>query len=118
MGIKTYSPRSHGIRFQTGFDFAEITKTKPEKSLTVPIRRSSARNNEGLITMRHIGGRHKRRYRLVDFTRNKVEVSATVVAIEYDPNRTSRIALISYKDGEKAYIVAPVGLNVGDVVVS
>jgi large subunit ribosomal protein L2 len=118
MGIKTYSPRSHAIRFQTGFDFAEITKTKPEKSLTVPIKRSSARNNEGLITMRHIGGRHKRRYRLVDFTRNKIEVPASVIAIEYDPNRTCRIALISYKDGEKAYIVAPVGLNVGDTVIS
>jgi large subunit ribosomal protein L2 len=118
MGIKTYSPRSHARRTQTGFDFAEITKTKPEKSLTAPIKRSSARNNEGVITMRHIGGRHKRRYRLVDFVRNKVEVPAKVVAIEYDPNRTSRIALISYADGVKAYIVAPVGLNVGDTVIS
>jgi large subunit ribosomal protein L2 len=118
MGIRTYSPRSHGRRTQTGFDFAEITKTTPEKSLTVSIIRSSARNNSGVITMRHIGGRHKRRYRLVDFTRNKIDVAAKVLAIEYDPNRTCRIALISYIDGVKAYIVAPVGLNVGDTVIS
>lgn len=118
MGIRTYSPRSHARRAQTGFDFSEITKTTPEKSLTVSIKRSSARNNTGMITMRHIGGRHKRRYRLVDFSRNKVEVPAKVVAIEYDPNRTSRIALISYVDGDKAYILAPIGLNVGDTVIS
>lgn len=118
MGIKSYSPRSHGRRSQIGFDFSEITKTKPEKSLTAPIIRSSARNNSGVITMRHIGGRHKRRYRLIDFTRLKLEVPAKVIAIEYDPNRTSRIALISYVDGVKAYIIAPVGLNVGDTVVS
>ena len=102
----------------TGFDFAEVTKTTPEKSLTTSLTRSSARNNTGMITMRHIGGRHKRRYRLVDFTRTKLEVPAKVIAIEYDPNRTCRIALISYIDGVKAYILAPVGLNVGDTVVS
>lgn len=118
MGVKTYSPRSAGLRGKTGYDFSEITKDSPEKSLTVSLKRTAARNNHGQITMRHIGGGHKRRYRLVDFKRTKMEVPATVIAIEYDPNRTSRIALISYTDGEKAYIMAPVGLNVGDKVVS
>lgn len=118
MGIKVWGPRSHGTRFRQGFDFSEITKTTPEKSLTEPLTRSSARNNHGQITMRHIGGRHKRRYRMIDFKRNKLDVTAKVMAIEYDPNRTSRIALISYLDGAKAYIVAPIGLNVGDLVVS
>lgn len=118
MGVKTFSPRSHGRRSMTGFDFSEITKTSPERSLTAPLRKKGARNNHGQITMRHIGGGHKRRYRLVDFKRIKLEVPAKVVAIEYDPNRTCRIALLSYKDGEKAYIIAPVGLNVGDVVLS
>jgi large subunit ribosomal protein L2 len=118
MGIKTFSPRSAGLRGKTGFDFAEITKDFPEKSLTSPIRRTAARNNTGKITMRHVGGGHKRRFRIIDFKRSKIEVPAKVIAIEYDPNRTSRIALISYNDGEKAYIIAPVGLNVGDTVVS
>lgn len=118
MGIKTFSPRSAGLRGKTGFDFSEITKSTPEKSLTQPLRRTAARNNTGQITVRHIGGGHKRRYRLIDFKRTKLEVPAKVIAIEYDPNRTSRIALISYTDGEKAYIIAPVGLNVGDTVVS
>ncbi|AGH96124.1 50S ribosomal protein L2 [Pseudobdellovibrio exovorus] len=118
MGLKVYSPRSHGSRGRIGFDFAEITKTTPEKSLTVPLKKKSARNNHGQITMRHVGGAHKRRYRLVDFKRTKLEVPGTVAAIEYDPNRTCRIALVNYKDGEKAYILAPVGLNVGDTVVS
>lgn len=118
MGIKTFSPRSAGLRGKTGFDFGEITKSTPEKSLTQPLRRTAARNNTGQITMRHVGGGHKRRYRMIDFKREKLEVPAKVIAIEYDPNRTSRIALISYADGEKAYIIAPVGLNVGDVVMS
>lgn len=118
MGLKVYSPRSHASRGRVGFDFSEITKTTPEKSLTMPVKKKSARNNHGQITMRHIGGAHKRRYRLIDFKRNKLEVPATVAAIEYDPNRTCRIALIHYKDGEKAYILAPVGLNVGDTVSS
>lgn len=118
MGIKTFSPRSHGRRGMTGFDFSEITKTTPEKSLTAPLSKKGARNNYGQITMRHHGGGHKRKYRIVDFKRNKFDIQAKVVAIEYDPNRTSRIALLSYLDGEKAYIIAPVGLNVGDVVVS
>ena len=118
MGIKTYSPRSAGLRGKTGFDFSEITKDFPEKSLTSPIRRTAARNNTGQITMRHVGGGHKRRYRMIDFKRAKLDVPAKVIAIEYDPNRTSRIALIGYTDGEKAYIIAPVGLNVGDTVMS
>ena len=118
MGLKVYSPRSHASRGRIVFDFAEITKTTPEKSLTVPLRKKSARNNHGQITIRHQGGAQKRRYRLIDFKRTKLEVPATVAAIEYDPNRTCRIALLNYKDGEKAYILAPVGLNVGDTVVS
>lgn len=118
MGIKTFSPRSHGRRGMTGFDFSEITKSHPEKSLTAPLSKKAARNNYGQITMRHHGGGHKRKYRLVDFKRTKLDVFAKVVAIEYDPNRTSRIALLSYIDGEKAYILAPIGLNVGDQVIS
>lgn len=118
MGIRTFSPRSHGRRGMTGFDFAEITKATPEKSLTAPLNKKAARNNFGQITMRHHGGGHKRRYRLVDFKRTKLDVPAKVIAIEYDPNRTCRIALLAYADGEKAYILAPVGLGVGDTVVS
>lgn len=118
MGVKSFSPRTKSRRSMVGFDFKEITKTTPEKSLTVKLKKAAARNNSGVITMRHIGGHHKRRYRLVDFKRMKLEVPATVAAIEYDPNRTCRIALLNYKDGEKAYILAPVGLNVGDTVVS
>ncbi|WII73255.1 50S ribosomal protein L2 [Bdellovibrio sp. 22V] len=118
MGIRTFAPRSHGRRGMTGFDFSEITKTTPEKSLLAPLKKKAARNNHGQITIRHQGGGHKRRYRLVDFKRNKLEVPAKVAAIEYDPNRTCRIALLSYADGEKAYIIAPVGLNVGDTVVA
>lgn len=118
MGLKIYSPRSHASRGAIGFDFSEITKTTPEKSLTVPLKKRSARNNHGQITIRHQGGAHKRRYRLIDFKRNKLEVPGKVASIEYDPNRTSRIALINYADGEKCYIIAPIGLNVGDTVLS
>ena len=118
MGIKTYRPRSPSLRTKTGFDFEEITKSTPEKSLTAPLRRKGARNNTGQITIRHQGGGHKRRYRIIDFKRTKMEVPATVASIEYDPNRTARIALLHYKDGEKTYIVAPIGLNVGDVVIT
>lgn len=118
MGVKTYSPRSHAIRSQIGFDFKEITKKTPEKSLTTKLTKKAARNNSGVITIRHQGGGHKRRYRLIDFKRAKLEVPAKVAAIEYDPNRTCRIALLNYADGEKAYILAPIGLNVGDTVVS
>ena len=117
MGLKVWSARSHGSRGMIGFDFSEITKTTPEKSLTMPLRKKAARNNHGVITMRHQGGGHKRRYRLIDFKRNKLEVPGKVASIEYDPNRTSRIALINYADGEKCYIIAPIGLNVGDTVV-
>lgn len=118
MGIKNYSARSHGSRGATGFDFSEITKSKPEKSLTSSLTRSSARGNHGQITIRHRGGGHKKRYRLVDFTRHKVDIPAKVASIEYDPNRTARIALLHYIDGQKAYIVAPIGLTVGDQVLS
>ena len=118
MGIKVYRPRSPGQRGMTGFDFSEITTAKPEKSLTSPIRRQAARNNHGQITIRYQGGGHKRRYRIVDFKRQKLEVPAKVVSIEYDPNRSARIALLHYADGEKAYIIAPVGLTVGDQVLS
>jgi large subunit ribosomal protein L2 len=102
----------------TGYDFSEITKVKPERSLTEPLRRQAARNNHGQITIRHQGGGHKRRYRLIDFKRMKMDVPAKVVSIEYDPNRTARIALLQYVDGAKGYIIAPVGLNVGDQVLA
>lgn len=118
MGIKTFRPRSPGLRAATGFDFSEITKDKPEKGLTSWIHRKAGRSNNGMKSIRYKGGGHKRRYRLIDFKRNKLNVPATVAAIEYDPNRTCRIALLHYMDGEKAYIVAPIGLNVGDKVLS
>ena len=118
MGIKFFNPRSHALRGVQGFDFKEITKHKPELALTESLKKVSGRNNHGAITMRHIGGAHKRRYRLVDFKRTKIDVPAKVLAIEYDPNRTCRIALICYQDGEKAYVIAPVGLTVGDPIIS
>src|SRR4051812_22680034 len=118
MGVKTFKPVTPSRREMTGYDFKEITKDRPEKALTVSLRRKAARNNTGMITVRHKGGGHKRRYRLIDFKRDKIDVPAKVVAIEYDPNRTCRIALIHYNDGMKAYIIAPVGLNVGDAVLS
>jgi large subunit ribosomal protein L2 len=118
MGIKTFKPRTPGLRMTTGYDFAEITKTKPEKSLTTSSHRKAGRSNHGIKSIRYKGGGHKRRYRIIDFKRNKLEVPAMVAAIEYDPNRTCRIALLHYKDGEKRYIIAPIGLNVGDQVLS
>lgn len=118
MGIKVYRPRSPGRRNMTGFSFEELSKKGPEKSLTEPLRRKAARNNHGLITIRHQGGGHKRRYRMIDFKRQKLDVSAKVVSIEYDPNRTARIALLQYIDGSRAYILAPIGLAVGDHVLS
>jgi len=118
MGIRTYRPTSPSRRFVTTSDFKEITKDRPEKSLLDTKRRTGARNNFGFITTRHIGGGHKQRYRLIDFKRTKRDIPATVVAIEYDPNRTARIALISYKDGAKSYILAPVGLEVGQVIMA
>ncbi len=118
MGVKTYKPTSAGRRLMQVSDFAEITKQKPEKKLTVAMRKSGGRNSHGHITTRHIGGGHKRRYRIIDWRREKDGVPAKVAAIEYDPNRTARIALLVYRDGEKRYILAPVGVAVGDVLVS
>jgi large subunit ribosomal protein L2 len=118
MSTKHYKAFTPSRRQMTGFGFEEITKSKPEKSLTEPIRKGGARNNTGAITIRHHGGGHKRRYRVIDFRREKLEIPAKVVAIEYDPNRTCRIALIHYVDGQKSYIMAPIGLAVGDTVIS
>ncbi len=114
MPIKVYNPTSAGRRGMTGHTFEEITKSKPERSLTEALRKQSGRNNTGRVTVRHRGGGHKRRYRLIDFKRNKFDSTASVLAIEYDPNRSARIALVQYEDGEKRYIIAPLGLKVGD----
>jgi large subunit ribosomal protein L2 len=118
MALISRKPTSPGRRFQTATDFVEITRCQPEKSLVVTLKKSGGRNNNGRITCRYRGGGHKRRYRLIDFKRNKLEVPAKVATIEYDPNRTTRIALLHYLDGEKRYILAPQGLRVGDLVVS
>jgi large subunit ribosomal protein L2 len=120
MGIRQYKPTTPGRRQGSVSDFAEITdrKKKPEKSLVVPLQKSGGRNNQGVICTRFRGGGHKRMYRLIDFKRRKDNVSATVVSIEYDPNRSSRIALVQYEDGEKRYILAPEGLKAGDRVQS
>ena len=118
MAIKTYKPTSAGRRHQTCSSFDEITCTKPEKSLLVKVKKTGGRNNFGRITARHIGGGHRQKYRLIDFRRNKLEIPAKVVSIEYDPNRSARIALLNYADGEKRYILAPLDLRVGDAVVS
>ena len=116
MPLRQRKPTSPGRRFQTSYDFSEITKTKPEKSLTRPKPKTGGRNVHGRITSRHRGGGHKQKYRIIDFRRRKDGVPAKVAAIEYDPNRNARIALLHYLDGEKAYIIAPIGLKVGDVV--
>ncbi len=118
MGVKKLKPTSPGRRFQTVSDFESVTKSKPEKSLLAKKTRSSGRNAHGRITSRHRGGGHKRRYRIVDFRRTKDGVPAKVAAIEYDPNRNARIALLHYVDGEKRYILAPVGVEVGDMLAS
>jgi large subunit ribosomal protein L2 len=118
MGIKKLKPTTPGTRFRSNFTFDEITKSKPEKSLTVSLKKSGGRNNLGRITTRFIGGGHKRRYRVIDFKRNKPGIEAKVYSIEYDPNRSCRIALLHYADGEKRYIIAPEGLKVGSKVVS
>jgi large subunit ribosomal protein L2 len=118
MAIKTYKPTSPGRRFQTCSDFEEITASQPEKSLLRPLKKSGGRNVNGRLTSRHIGGGHKRRYRLVDFRRDKIDIPARVASIEYDPNRSARIALLNYVDGEKRYILAPDKIVVGDVVIS
>jgi large subunit ribosomal protein L2 len=118
MAIKKYKPTSPGRRFQTVSTFEEITATRPEPSLTVALKKTGGRNNLGRITSRHRGGGHKRFYRIIDFKRNKDSVPAKVATIEYDPNRSARIALLHYLDGEKRYIIAPEGLKVGDTIVS
>ena len=114
--IKVYKPTSPGRRDMTGFTFEEITKKKPERALTTALRKKGGRNNTGRITVRHRGRGHKRRYRLIDFKRDKEDCRAEVIAIEYDPNRSARIALLRYEDGVKSYIIAPMGLGVGDVI--
>ena len=119
MGIKTYKPYTPSRRHMSGSDFSEITTNKPEKSLTVHLKKNAGRNNQGKITVRHQGGGSRKRYRIIDFKRNKKDgIPAKVVSIEYDPNRTANIALICYADGEKAYILAPKGLTVGQEVMS
>jgi large subunit ribosomal protein L2 len=118
MPVKQYRPTSPGRRGMSVSTFEEITKTRPEKSLTVRLKKHAGRNNQGKITTRHRGGGAKRAYRLIDFKRNKLDVPAKVAAIEYDPNRSARIALLHYVDGEKRYILAPLGLKVGDRVVA
>lgn len=116
MPIKVYKPTSAGRRDMTGFSFEEITKTRPERSLTESLRKSGGRNNQGRVTVRHRGGGHKRRYRIIDFKRNKFDSKANVISIEYDPNRSARIALVEYADGERRYIIAPLGVTVGTVI--
>ena len=118
MAIRTYRPTSAGIRFRTGLTFDEVTKWKPEKGLSAPLKHSGGRNNTGRITADHRGGVHKRLYRLIDFKRNKKNVPAKVEAIEYDPNRSARIALLCYADGERRYILAPDRLKVGSSVIA
>ena len=118
MGIKTYNPYTPSRRNMTGSDFSEITKTTPEKSLLAKKKKNSGRNNQGKITVRHHGGGNRQKYRIIDFKRNKDGIPAVVKTIEYDPNRSSRIALVCYADGEKRYIIAPQGLTVGQKVMS
>jgi large subunit ribosomal protein L2 len=118
MGIRKLRPMTAGTRFYSVSTFEEVTKDKPEKALLRPIKKSGGRNNDGRVTSRHRGGGHKRRYRLIDFKREKHGIAATVVAVEYDPNRTSRIALVHYSDGDKRYIIAPDGLKVGSKILS
>src|SRR4029078_1696555 len=118
MGIRQFKPVTKSSRFRSVSDFKEITTTTPEKSLLEPIKKSGGRDNHGHIAMRRRGGGHKRQYRIIDFKRNKHGVAATVTSIEYDPNRSARIALVTYADGEKRYIIHPKGLSVGDTITS
>ena len=118
MALRKLNPTTPGQRFKVVSAFDEITRSKPEKSLLVPLRKSGGRNNQGKMTMRYIGGGHKRQYRLIDFKRDRDGMKATVKAIEYDPNRSARIALVAYEDGEKRYIIAPNGLQLGQVIES
>jgi len=116
MPVKVYKPTSAGRRDMTGHSFDEITKSRPERSLTEALRKKGGRNNKGRLSIRHRGGGHKRRYRIIDFKRNKFDCRAEVIAVEYDPNRSARIALLQYEDGEKRYIIAPLGVKVGDII--
>ena len=118
MGIKTFNPYTPSRRHMTGLDFCEITKSTPEKSLTVSLKKTAGRNNQGKITVRHHGGGSRRKYRIIDFKRRKDGIAATVLGIEYDPNRTANIALLQYVDGEKAYIIAPNKLKVGMTIMN
>ncbi len=118
MAIKVYKPTSPGRRGMSVSTFEEITRTEPEWRLTEPLKRKAGRNNQGRITVRHRGGGHKRRYRIIDFKRDKWGIPARVASIEYDPNRSARIALLHYVDGEKRYIIAPLGIRVGDMLMS
>lgn len=118
MPIKTHKPTSPGRRGMSGYDFEEITRTEPERSLLAPLYKKAGRNVRGKITVRHRGGGHKRRYRIIDFKREKIGIAARVDSIEYDPNRSARIALLVYADGEKRYVIAPLGLRVGDILMS
>jgi large subunit ribosomal protein L2 len=118
MGIRYFRPYTPGTRERTVSEFSEITRSKPEKSLTRSVHRPKGRNNRGVITCRHRGGGHKRRYRLIDFHRDKRDIPATVTTVEYDPNRNARIALVVYEDGEKRYILHPVGLQVGTTIIA
>jgi large subunit ribosomal protein L2 len=118
MGIKSYKPTSAGRRHQTSSTFEEITTSTPEKSLLVTLKKSGGRNSFGRVTARHIGGGHKQKYRIIDFRRDKTDIPAKVATIEYDPNRSARIALLNYVDGEKRYILAPLNLKVGDTIIA
>jgi large subunit ribosomal protein L2 len=118
MALKKFKPTTSSQRFKLISAFDDITSSKPEKSLLAPVKKSGGRNNEGRMTMRYVGGGHKQKYRIIDFKRDKEGIPATVKTIEYDPNRTARIALLNYADGEKRYIIAPSGLKVGNAVVS
>jgi large subunit ribosomal protein L2 len=118
MGIKTFKPTTPGQRGKTGYSFDEITETRPYKKLVVAMKQSGGRNNKGRITIRFRGGGHKRKYRIIDFKRNKFDIPGVIESIEYDPNRTTRIALVKYADGEKRYMLAPMGIKIGDSVLS
>ena len=118
MATKNYKPTTPGRRGMSVIDYSGLSKVEPEKSLLAPMNKSAGRNSYGRITVRHRGGGNRRKYRIIDFKRNKTGVPATVMTLEYDPNRSAHIALVQYEDGEKRYIVAPVGLQVGDVITS
>ena len=118
MGIRKFRPTTPGLRHAAISNFEELTKSTPEKNLLMALKKSGGRNNRGRITSRHRGGGHKRMLRIIDFKRNKFDMPGKIIAIEYDPNRSPRIALVEYSDGEKRYIIAPVGLAVNDVVIS